>query len=267
MPFALSSDAISRLAAGGVTMNLKPGTRLPDESIFEPPCSLKWMEVQHSLHLGAFSYGVSGYYYGCRIGRYCSFGEEVQIGRHPHPMAWASTSPFFYERIEGILDQPLPAGVALSPAADFRRSTPPAVATLTHIGHDVWIGHGAFVLPGVHIGNGAVIAAMSVVTKDVPPYAVVAGSPATIKRMRFDDATIEALQASCWWDYAPWQLKGLTVDEPLAFANAVSALRARGLQPWQPEKLNAATVATSAQHPTPPKPSLWQKIWKKAGSR
>ena len=80
MPLALSSDAISRLAAGGVTMNLKPGTRLPDESIFEPPCSLKWMEVQHSLHLGAFSYGVSGYYYGCRIGRYCSFGEEVQIG-------------------------------------------------------------------------------------------------------------------------------------------------------------------------------------------
>jgi len=96
---------------------------------------------------------------------------------------------------------------------------------------------------------------------------VVAGSPASVKRMRFDDATIEALQASCWWDYAPWQLKGLTVDEPLAFAAAVCALRARGLLPWQPEKLDAASVAAQAQPPNPPKPSLWQKIRKKAGFR
>jgi virginiamycin A acetyltransferase len=69
------------------------------------------------------------------------------------------------------------------------------------IGNDVWIGYMASILDGVKVGNGAIIAAHSVVTKDVPDYAVVAGNPARIKRYRFDSNTIDQLNEIKWWDW------------------------------------------------------------------
>ena len=66
---------------------------LPADTVFEPPCSIKWMRAEHSLRLGAFSYAVSGYYFAAAIGRYESIGEQVQVGRGSHPVRWASTSP------------------------------------------------------------------------------------------------------------------------------------------------------------------------------
>ena len=74
------------------------------------------------------------------------------------------------------------------------------------IGHDVWIGHSAVVLPGVEIGTGAVIGAGAVVTKDVPPYAIVGGTPAKVLRHRFEPDTIERLLASEWWNLSAEQL-------------------------------------------------------------
>jgi len=71
----------------------------------------------------------------------------------------------------------------------------------TVVGHDVWIGYRSLIMSGLRIGNGAVIAAGSVVTKDVPPYAIVAGNPAKLIRMRFDAETVSALQASQWWSW------------------------------------------------------------------
>ncbi len=68
------------------------------------------------------------------------------------------------------------------------------------IGNDVWMGHNVNVLSGINIGDGAVIAAGAVVTKDVPPYAVMAGVPATVKRLRFPEKIIERLLRSRWWD-------------------------------------------------------------------
>ena len=69
----------------------------------------------------------------------------------------------------------------------------------TTVGHDVWIGHGAVILPGVTIGNGAIIAAATVVTRDVPAYAIVGGNPGTVLRYRFDETTIQRLQQLEWW--------------------------------------------------------------------
>lgn len=243
MPVTLTQDLIDRLQERGITSLLRPGVQLPDHLILEPPCSLKWMGVSHSLELGAFSYAVSGFYFGCRIGRYCSFGEQVQIGRHPHPTHWFSSSPFFYQAYAGILDQPLPAGIELTPHKDFPRKSPPVTAKLTTIGNDVWIGHGAFILPGVKIGDGAVIAAMSVVTKDVPPYAVVAGVPAVVKKMRFPEKRIERFLRVKWWDLAPWDLKGAPVDEFPAFFDYLTELREKGAQPYKPELVNVAKLA------------------------
>ena len=70
------------------------------------------------------------------------------------------------------------------------------------LGHDVWVGHGAIVLPGVTIGTGAVIAAGAVVTRDVEPYAIVAGTPARFVRWRFEPDTAARLLRLCWWDWS-----------------------------------------------------------------
>jgi acetyltransferase-like isoleucine patch superfamily enzyme len=236
MPILLDASRISQLKERGVSTFLQVGSQLPEDCVFEPPCSLKWMQIEHSLRMGAFSYGVSGFYFACRIGRYCSFGEEVQIGRHAHPMHWVSTSPFFYNAYENVMDQRPPDGIEVGPD-DFVKYTAPAVATATDIGHDVWIGHGAFILPGVTIGTGAVIAARSVVTRDVPPYALVAGSPATVRRFRFEERQVARLLESRWWEYAPWQLKGGRVDEVEPFLTWAAKLRESAVAPFSPDAL------------------------------
>ena len=78
--------------------------------------------------------------------------------------------------------------------------------------NDVWVGHGATIMAGVTLHNGCVVAADAVVTKDVPPYAIVGGNPAKILRYRFDPATIDALQKIAWWDWDP-QIQQLRQDD------------------------------------------------------
>lgn len=238
----LTEKLKKKLEALGVSTARNVGSHLPDNVVLEPPCAIKRMQIAHSLHLGAFSYGVSGFYFGCRIGRYCSFGEEVQIGRHPHAMHYMSTSPYFYTPYRTILDMDPPRGKEMAPA-DFRRKTKPVVAKLTTIGNDVWIGHGAFILPGVTIGDGAVVGAMAVVTKDVPPYAVVVGSPARVVKYRFPPRQIQMLLKSKWWEFAPWDLKGAPVDDIPAFVNFIKDLRAREIPIHKPNLVSLAEVA------------------------
>lgn len=83
----------------------------------------------------------------------------------------------------------------------------PASRGDTIIGHDVWIGDRATILPGVRVGNGAVVATSTVVTKDVPAFGIVAGNPARLIRLRFDEATIIRLQRISWWD---WPIERIT---------------------------------------------------------
>lgn len=86
------------------------------------------------------------------------------------------------------------------------------------IGNDVWIGVNACVLSGVRIGDGAVVGACSVVTRDVPPYAIVAGNPARLVRKRFDDETIEELLKIKWWD---WDIERIKENLPLLLSENV----------------------------------------------
>ncbi len=121
------------------------------------------------------------------VGSFCSIAGKVIIGGGGHPLNFVSTSPVFYSR-RNILK------TCFSEVnfEEYRR---------TLIGNDVWIGSNAFIKGGVSIGHGAVIGAYSVVTKDIKPYSIVAGNPAKLIRMRFDDTTIEKLIKSEWWNY------------------------------------------------------------------
>ncbi|WP_318530978.1 CatB-related O-acetyltransferase [Lacticaseibacillus suibinensis] len=124
------------------------------------------------------------------IGSFCSFARNVRfiMGAANHPMNTFST--FIFPE----LDRDLLALQGMT-KADM------PVKRDTVIGNDVWIGRHAVIMPGVQIGDGAVIGAYALVTKDVPAYAIVGGNPAKIIRSRFDQTTIDWLEAFQWWQY------------------------------------------------------------------
>jgi acetyltransferase-like isoleucine patch superfamily enzyme len=221
------SVTIKSLKARGVEVLARGGSAnvgLPKHTVLEAPCSLKWTQYDHSIELGAYSYQVSGYCFAARIGRYCSFGEEVQIGRQNHPTDWISTSPAFYLGGKIFdLDDGF-TGADRHKSFRFQYERPPTQARITNIGNDVWIGHGAYICAGVSIGDGAIVAAHSVVTKDVPPYAVVAGNPAVIKRWRIPAVLISPMLRARWWRFAPWQLQHLDPSQPQKFVQGVHAM-------------------------------------------
>lgn len=220
----MTTELQRRLRNHGVEAFQGPETRISDAAVLEPPCSIKWMNIENSFSMGAFSYAVSGFYSGVRIGRYTSIGEEVQIGRASHPMSWVSSSPFFYlkDRLFDVGDDFKDATLYHSYGApDWQNAVPTQFKPIS-IGNDVYIGHGAMIMPGVTIGDGAVVAAMAVVTKNVPPYAIVGGNPARIIRMRHDPIIAAQLLFIRWWDYAPWQLQGVDFANP---AGAIEGLK------------------------------------------
>lgn len=239
----IDAQAKSRLLQRGVSTLHGAPFSLPDNCDFEPPCSIKWMSAEYYLYLGAFSYAVSGYYFGTKIGRYTSIGESVQVGRGSHPVSWASTSPVFYTRHEDVVD------FTIGEAANFSFSAPHRAPRLTIIGNDVYIGHGALIMQGIQIGNGAVIGAHAVVTKDVPDFAVVAGNPAVVKKYRFPEAVIERMQRVAWWRFAFWDLQGAPVDNPQGFLDFVEARITAGIEEFNPEMVKLSDVVNSEQPP------------------
>jgi|SRR6185312_14501136 len=124
------------------------------------------------------------------IGKFCAIAADTRfiMNGANHDMRGFSTYPF------GILGQDWRAAWDDgSVAAGFRGDT--------IVGSDVWFGTEAVVMPGVAIGDGAIVAARAIVSRDVPPYAVVAGNPARVVRMRFDEDMVSRLLAVAWWDW------------------------------------------------------------------
>ncbi|HET6524330.1 type B chloramphenicol O-acetyltransferase [Sphingopyxis sp.] len=184
-------------------------------------------QVSHpNIRVGRFSY-YSGYYHGhsfddCArfllpdddadkliIGSFCSIGSGaafIMAGNQGHRHDWISTFPFYWmpevRAFEGARN-------GFQPAGD------------TVVGNDVWIGSEAIVMPGVRIGDGAVIATRAVVTRDVAPYSIVGGNPAAPIRTRFDAARIALLLEMRWWDWSDEQLHAAM---PLLTGGKVEAL-------------------------------------------
>lgn len=121
------------------------------------------------------------------IGSFCSIGGRCGIGGGVHPTSMVSTSPTFFKG-HNILGKNF-AEIPYDPSLPVE------------IGNDVWIGEGACIISGVKIGDGAIIGAHAVVTKNVEPYSVVVGVPAREIRKRFDEETIRQLLALKWWEW------------------------------------------------------------------
>ncbi|UHS60221.1 CatB-related O-acetyltransferase [Agrobacterium vaccinii] len=175
---------------------------LPDGTVYRDTVYLKNVVDHPRMEIGDFSYYthsgkieetaiILAPYLGPGVREKLVIGKFVQIARGSyfitssanHPMTGFTTYPF-------RIFKPETFGYKDLPVKD------------TIVGHDVWIGQNAAIMPGVHIGHGAIVAAASVVTRDVPPYAVVGGNPASIIRMRYSSDIVEALLSLGWWNWS-----------------------------------------------------------------
>lgn len=139
------------------------------------------IEIGYGTYGGCFN--INNIPRGVIFGNYCSIADGVKIFRANHPLNSFTSHPMFYNPVMGVVKTD-------------QLSRPPL-----YIGHDVWIGANAIILPSVKtIGNGAVIGAGSVVTKDVEPYSIVVGNPARLKKMRFNTQQIDYLESIKWWE-------------------------------------------------------------------
>lgn len=146
--------------------------------------------ILSNVSLGDYSYvGGDCKVMNATIGKFVSIGPSVWIGGLPsHPLHLKSTFPGFYQKDSSFY--------GIEPEYEY---TEPEFKHVT-IGNDVWIGARAMIMDGVAIGDGAVIAAGAVVTKDVPPYAIVGGVPAKILKYRFAEQEIIKMLDSQWWN-------------------------------------------------------------------
>lgn len=132
------------------------------------------------------------------IGKYCSIADHCRIGMSGHSLQYMSTSPIFTQTKNALQEMWIEKDVFEHKSAEER----------AYLGNDVWVGSHALINGGVHIGNGACVAAGAVVVKDVPPYAIVGGVPAKIIRYRFPEDVIAKLEELKWWDMPEEDLKG-----------------------------------------------------------
>lgn len=135
------------------------------------------------------------------VGRFSNIAAMTRIGPTDHPFAHAAQHHFLYRSSYYWNDTPDDAAFFAARAA--RRTT---------LGADCWIGHGAIVKPEVTVGIGAIVAAGAVVTRDVAPFAIVAGCPAMPLRLRFDAGVIERLLELAWWDWDHDRLRAALAD-------------------------------------------------------
>ena len=135
------------------------------------------------------------------IGKFCSIAANSRINALEHPIERVTQHKLSYRPNEYF------RWLGVDAAFRARRQ-----AKAVSIGNDVWIGHGAVIMPGISIGNGAIVGANAVVTRDVPAYAIVAGVPAKPLRRRFPPEIAARIESLAWWDWPPEKLAKAVPD-------------------------------------------------------
>lgn len=170
-------------------LRIHSSARVHPDSTFEGANSI-WSKSFFKGNMGYGTYITQNCIIEGDIGRFCSIASDVKVARGTHPIEepYATTSPMFFSLRKQT-------GTTFAKRQLFEEMHAP-----TTIGNDCWIGQGVFIVGGTTIGDGAVVLAGAVVTKDIPPYAIVGGVPAKIIRYRYDDETINFLLEKRWWN-------------------------------------------------------------------
>jgi acetyltransferase-like isoleucine patch superfamily enzyme len=201
-------------------IRLNPGARIIKSRLLGPVFLNRLSQIGPDVVFGKYS-GMNENCYVARatVGAYCAIGARTAINPFNHPVDWLSINEFQYH----------PNSFDWVPEyrdLDRLERTPDMFRHVT-IGNDVWTGHNVNVMAGVSVGDGAIIGAGSVVTKDVPAFAIVAGVPARVVRMRFSDAVIERLLRVKWWDLELSELSGLPFRDVERCLDRIEDIRER----------------------------------------
>lgn len=247
------------LARGAKHLSCTSGSHL----YAEPPVKMHGtLTVRTDARVGAFTeFGKGVEIQSARILRYCEIGPGCMLGARGHPTDWMSVNGFQYRPSAWGWHPAAAEAETIDSEQPGRRSFRGIRGeTEAVIGNDVWLGANVVVLMGVTIGDGSIVAANAVVTKDIPPYSIAGGLPARVIRPRFDDDLAADLAAVRWWRYSPNQLSGVPFHEP---ARAVEEVRRRveaGLEPYDPgfAEVRKAPRAVPAAAPAAPAPR-WRR--------
>lgn len=197
----------------------------------EPYCA--FLSGNNLYTMGSFSYSWSTLPINTRIGRYCSIARGVSILGSRHPIEWLTSSSMTYDSNFVIFKK-------FAEDTNFQHTVYPRTPSQRPhgliINDDVWIGANVLLKGNLVIGTGAVIAANSVVVKDVPPYAIVGGNPARIIKYRFSDYQILRLLQTKWWEYSMCDVKLFDIKNIDKFCHDFLDKKSE-LSPYRPSKL------------------------------
>lgn len=193
------------------------GRNVNSKLILETPIQFRGGVIEADK-IGAFTYlgnERSLFKHIGEIGRFCAIASDVQTGHSEHSTTMLSPHPLFIGRFDNNWKSAECLYDDMDCIEKLRKESEKSIkrSGLITIGNDVWIGSGVYISRGVKIGDGAIIAARSVVVKDVAPYTIVAGVPAKIIRLRFEENQVEKLLKLQWWKYGPQILKGLQIND------------------------------------------------------